>query len=284
MKKGLNYWSFPGGLDGSMPLAEAARLARAAGYDGLELAMSPGGELTAETSDGEVERLRDAVLAEGVEITSLASVLTWDYPLTAEDEATRRRGIELVRRAVQIGRLLGTDALLVIPGAVDIFFNPAQPVVDYEVAMQRLRAALDELVPFAAEQGVALALENVWNRFLLSPLELRALIDDYPAAGLGSYFDTGNVMLTGYPEQWIRILGPRIKRVHFKDFSRGIGTINGFVDLLAGDVDWPAVMQALRAIGYDGYCTAELIPTYHHAAPARWEAASRALDKIFELA
>ena len=170
-----------------------------------------------------------------------------------------------------------------IPGAVDIFFNPDEPVVPYDVAYDRLRRVLDDLVPYADKKKVAIALENVWNRFLLSPLEVRDLVDAYSSDYLGVYFDTGNIMLIGYPEQWIRILGKRIKRVHFKDFRRAVGTVEGFVDLLEGDVDWPAVMASLREIGYGGYCTAELIPTYYHAPQMRWENASKAMDAIFEL-
>jgi L-ribulose-5-phosphate 3-epimerase len=283
VKKGLSYWSFPDGLEGRMALVEAARLTHDAGYDGIELAVSANGELTDATTDSDVGAIGRSVRAVGVEIASLASGLAWNYPLTSADEAIRRKGIDHVKRGLQIARILGTDAFLVVPGAVDIFFNPAEPVVQYDVAMNRLRAALDELVPFAEHAGVAIALENVWNRFLLSPIEVRDLIDAYRSRYLGAYFDTGNVMLTGYPEHWIRILGSRIKRVHFKDFSRAVGTIHGFVDLLAGDVDWPAVMRALRETGYDGYCTAELIPAYQRAPEARWENASRAMDKIFNL-
>jgi L-ribulose-5-phosphate 3-epimerase len=182
-----------------------------------------------------------------------------------------------------VAHLLGTDAFLVVPGAVDVFFNPAQPVVAYDVAMDRLRQALDALLPHAERSRVALALENVWNRFLLSPLEVRDLLASYRSEWLGAYLDVGNIMLTGYPEHWIRILGRLVKRVHFKDFSRAAGTVAGFVDLLAGDVNWPDVMRALREVGYDGYCTAELIPCYRHAPAARWEAASRAMDRIFQL-
>jgi len=283
VKKGLNYWSFPGGLTGEMNVVEAARAAKAAGYDGLELAVSPQGELTPETADADVQALRTAVLDEGVEIVALGSTLTWDYPLTSASAGSRTKAIELVKRGLEIAAILETDAFLVIPGAVDIFFNPAEPVVSYDVAMERLRRGLDELVPYAEKTHVAVALENVWNRFLLSPLEVRDLVDSYASDWLGVYFDTGNVMLTGYPEQWIRILGQRIRRVHLKDFSRAIGTAAGFVDLLEGDVQWPAVMAALHAIGYDGYCTAELIPGYQHAPAVRWQNASRAMDAIFGL-
>lgn len=283
MKKGLNYWSFPGGIPGEKPLAEAARETKQHGYDAIELAMSANGELTPRTSDDDVKRIADAVRAEGVEIASLASVLTWDAPLTSADASVRGKSVDLVTRGLETARLLGTDCFLVIPGAVDIFFNPDEPVVPYDLAYENLRACLDKLVPVAEKNQVAIGLENVWNRFLLSPLEVRDLVDGYASDYLGVYFDTGNVLLTGYPEQWIRILGKRIKRVHFKDFSRAIGTAAGFVDLLEGDVDWPGVMKSLREVGYDSYCTAELIPTYKFGPEVRCRNASVAMDRIFAM-
>ncbi|OPZ06739.1 MAG: fructoselysine 3-epimerase [candidate division BRC1 bacterium ADurb.BinA292] len=284
MKKSLSYWSFPGGLSGEMPIIEAARSAREAGYQGIELALSWRGELTAETTDKEVARLRDALRNEGMQIAGLASVLTWDRLLTAEDAHERQAAIDLVARGLRVGAILEAGAFLIIPGAVDVFFRPDLSSISYSDADERLRRALDALVPIAEECGVALALENVWNRFLLSPLEVRALVDAYRSEFLGVYFDVGNVMLTGYPEDWIRILGHRIRRVHFKDFKRSVGTAEGFVDLLAGDVNWPAVMRALRQIGYDGFCTAELIPCYRFAPEVRWWNASRAMDAIFAMA
>lgn len=104
------------------------------------------------------------------------------------------------------------------------------------------------------------AVENVWNKFLLSPLEMRSFIDQFHSINVGAYFDVGNVLLSGYPEQQIRILGSRIKRIHIKDFKLSIGTIDGFVDLLEGDVDFEAFKKALAEIGYDGFVTAEMLP------------------------
>ncbi len=125
---------------------------------------------------------------------------------------------------------------------------------------------------------VVIAIENVWNKFLLSPLEMRDFIDSFKSNAVGAYFDVGNVLLIGYPEQWIRILGHRIKRVHVKDFKRSVGTVEGFVDLLEGDVDFTAVKEALADIGYDGYLTAELLPF----TPGRPEKTARAMKEIFK--
>jgi len=125
---------------------------------------------------------------------------------------------------------------------------------------------------------VALCIENVWNKFLLSPLEMRDFIDSFNSEMVGAYFDVGNVLLTGYPEHWIRILESRIKRVHVKDFRRSVGTVDGFVDLLEGDVDFQAVKEALSDIGYDGYVTAEMLPF----EPGRPEETAQAMKEIFK--
>ena len=117
-----------------------------------------------------------------------------------------------------------------------------------------------------------------WNKFLLSPLEMRDFIDSFNSDFVGSYFDVGNVLLTGYPEQWIRILGKRTKRVHIKDFKKSTGTVEGFVDLLEGDVDFDGVKKALADIGYDGYVTAEMLP-YESGRP---EKTAAAMKKIFK--
>src|SRR5205085_9556207 len=130
----------------------------------------------------------------------------------------------------------------------------------YDVAYDRQLRALQELRADAERRRVNIGLENIWNKLLISPLEFRAFLDEVGSPYVGCYFDTGNVLLYGYPEQWIRILGSRVKKIHFKDFAfrsgdRGPGRSGSFewTQLMAGQVDWPAVMRAIRAIGYDDY-------------------------------
>ncbi|GAG27908.1 unnamed protein product, partial [marine sediment metagenome] len=148
----------------------------------------------------------------------------------------------------------------------------------YDVCYERATEAVKQILPAAEEAGVVIGIENVWNKFLLSPLEMRDFIDNFGSKMVVAYFDVGNILLTGYPDQWIRILGERIKRVHVKDFKTSVGTVEGFVDLLEGDVDFEAVKQALGEIGYDGYVTAELLPF----EPGRPEKTAQAMKKIFK--
>ena len=168
-----------------------------------------------------------------------------------------------------------------VPGAVDIFFRPEEPVVAYDVVYDRVVEGIRRLLPDCERTGVRIGLENVWNRvFLLSPLEFRGLIDVIDSSWVGAYFDVGNVMLTGYPEQWIRILGPHIVAgIRQRFFRCAVCTAAGFVDLLEGDVNWPEVMRAFHEIGYDGACVAEM-GQYRHHPIACLENTSNAMDYI----
>ena len=137
-----------------------------------------------------------------------------------------------------------------------------------------------KLAKIAEEYGVQIGFENVWNKFLLSPLEMRNFIDAVGSDWVGAYFDTGNVVYSGYPEHWINILGKRIKKVHFKDYRKGVGTLDGFVDLLAGDVNYPEVMKAFDEIGYDDWVSAEMIPSYRYYPDTLIYNTSRAMNSI----
>ena len=195
----------------------------------------------------------------------------------------RERAAHVLRRQIECAAALGIDAVLVIPGVVGADFIPDAAPVPYDLAYERAREFVAGAVPLAAKHRVHLAVENVWNKFLLSPLEMRSFVDSFGSEWVGSYFDIGNTLATGYPEHWIPILGPRLRRVHFKDFRRSVGTIHGFVELLSGDANWPAVVAALRAAGYTGWVAAEMIPPipfYKHHPEVLVANASRAMDAI----
>lgn len=276
MKKGINIWSFPEGTS----IADAIVLAKKAGFDGIELALNETGELGLDAGDKEIAEVRGRLEDAGLEIAGLATGLYWSYSMTSGDESKRSKAIDVCKKQLEVASALGVDAILVIPGAVGVDFIPGAEVVPYDAAYDRALEAIGSLVPHAASAGVSIAIENVWNKFLLSPLELRGFIDAQGSSFVGSYFDVGNVVHSGYPEQWVRILGERIKKVHFKDYRRQAGGLHGFVDLLAGDVDYPAVVAALREIGYDNYVTAEMIPPYAHHGEQIIVNTSGAMDAI----
>ena len=283
MKKGINIWAFPGdqpydrskgaGLIGCMQEAKDA------GFDAIEFGLSPDGGLTPDTKAKTLKELRAAADSIGIEITSVAAGMLWGCPLTADDGRVRRQGERVVKRCIEIAAGLGAGAILVIPGVVSADFIEGCGVVPYDTVYNRAMEAIAKLAPHAEKHKVAMGLENVWNKFLLSPLEMRDFVDQVNSPYVGVYFDVGNVVLTGHPEQWIRILGSRICRVHAKDFRKNVGTIDGFVQLLEGDVDYPAVMAALREVKYDGPLTAELMPP----SPGLLQKINVALDQILAM-
>ncbi|MBC8257450.1 MAG: sugar phosphate isomerase/epimerase [SAR324 cluster bacterium] len=278
MKISASYWIFEGGLEGELPIHEAMEQASQLGFDAIELGIASQGVLTHRTTQAECETICVEAKRNGLEISGVASGESWGSSPTSSDAKVRERILDFTQKALQVTQWLGTDAYLYVPGAVDVFFLPEAEVVPYDVCYERATEAISKLLPTAEKLGVSIAVENVWNKFLLSPLEMRDFIDQFKSASVGAYFDVGNVMLTGYPDQWINILGSRIKRVHIKDFKLVIGTADGFVDLLEGDVDFEAIKKSLAEINYDGYVTAEMIPY----VPGRPEKTAEAMKEIFK--
>jgi len=278
MKISASYWMFEGGLEAAKPIAEAMQEAKELGFDAIELAVASKGVLTHQATQSECEDIVATAKKIGIEISSVASGENWTCSPTSNDPDVRNKSIEFNRKAIQVTKWLGTDAYLFVPGAVDVFFLPDAEVIPYDLCHERACEAIRQILPSAEQAGVAICIENVWNKFLLSPLEMRDFIDSFNSEMVGAYFDVGNVLLTGYPEHWIPILGKRIKRVHVKDFRRSVGTAEGFVDLLEGDVNFQTVKEALGDIGYDAYVTAELLPF----EPGRPEKTARAMKKIFK--
>jgi L-ribulose-5-phosphate 3-epimerase len=278
MRISASYWMFEGGLEAAIPVADAMAQARNLGFDAIELCIASSGVLTHETTQAQCEQIVAKADELGIEIASVASGESWGCSPTDDDPAKRSKVIEFTKRALQVTKWLGTDAYLFVPGAVDVFFLEDSPVVPYDVCYDRAKQAVEQIVPTAEQLGVTLGIENVWNKFLLSPLEMRDFIDGFGSDAVGSYFDAGNVLLTGYPEHWIKILGKRIVRVHVKDFKKSVGTAEGFVDLLEGDLDFEAVRAALAEVGYDGYVTAEMLPYQ----PGRPEKTADAMKKLFK--
>lgn len=277
MKKGINFWSFPDGT----PLRKAAELAASAGFDGIEYCMAESGELGLQATDAEIVSVKKMTEELGLEISSLASWVPWEHSLTSDNPEHREIARDVIKRLINAGAILGVDTVLVVPGYVGVDFVPGSEVCRYDEVYERSQEAIASLEPVARKHGVVMGIENVWNKFLLSPLEFRSFIDSFDSEFVGAYFDVGNVLLTGYPDQWIRILGKRIKKVHFKDYRREPGGFGSFVDLLAGDVDYPAVMEALREVGYDGYCNAEMMPPYKHYPEQIIYNTSATMSRIF---
>ncbi len=278
--KGISYWSFPRGLDGSKPVREAMREAKKAGFESIELCLGETGDVSLTSTGHSIAEVTKAAHEEGIRISSVACGLFWGKSLSAPDPKVRAEAIDIGKKLIDVAAWMDAGAVLIIPGAVDVFFDPTSEVVDYNTVWELATDSISQLVGSAESSRIALCLENVWNKFLVGPVELCKFIDQFESDWVGSYFDVGNAMLVGYPEHWIRVLGSRIKRVHLKDFRRAVGDANGFCDLLSGDVNWPEVIAALQGIGYDSYLTAEMIPLYRFHPEVLIENTSRAIDAI----
>lgn len=282
MKKSISIWSF----GGNRSLAEKLRLAKAAGFAGLEIDLTDGGPVNLKSTQADLKGIGALAADCGVELSGLATGLYWGANAVSADATAREKATRILQRQIECAAALGIDTILVVPGAVGVDFIPDCEVVPYHYAYERAQAFIQAALPAAEKARVTIGIENVWNKFLLSPLEMKSFLDSFGSQWVGSYFDVGNTLATGYPEHWIAVLGNRIRRVHFKDYRRAVGTADGFCDLLSGDVNWPAVMGALKAVGYQGWVAAEMIPPvpfYKHCPEVLIHNTSRAMDAIFAL-
>jgi len=257
----ITYWTV-GGFEGQTPIREALEQAKACGYDGLELAFGAG-LLNVDTTRDTCEQIRRDADELGMALATMISGNYWGCSLSSADADQRKAAVKFTRKYIEVAHWLGVPTILVVPGAVDVGWDPAVPVTPYQQVWDNATKSLKKLLSYAVDRGVTIALENVWNKFLLGPIEFRAFLDQFSSPHIGSYFDVGNVMLTGYPEHWIEILGPRIAAMHIKNFKRedAGGLLHGFGDdLLQGDVNFDAVKAALKKVKYKGPLTAEMLP------------------------
>jgi L-ribulose-5-phosphate 3-epimerase len=241
LKKGIMW----GSIGVGKTILEKFQAAREAGFDGVE----PMSHLDRK----EVLAARDAT---GLIIPSVCGEQHWKYPLSDPDPKIRELGVEALEVTLEDAGSYGADTILLVPGRVT-------DTVTYDQCWNRCVGEIRKVIPLAEKLKVKIAIENVWNNFLLSPMEAASFVDQFKSQYVGAYFDCGNVLVYGWPEQWIRILDKRLAKVHIKDYSRKIadkqGKGAGFgVKLLEGDVNWPAVMKSLDDIGYHGWTTIEM--------------------------
>lgn len=234
-------------VSGKASVADKFKMVRDAGFQGIELNRPDAIDI------GEILKAKEA---SGLEIAGVTCSTHWGKPLTHQDPAVREQGMRGLKLALQEAGEVGCPRLLLVPGVVSA-------EVSYADAYTRSQAAIKEAIPAAEKAGVKIGIENVWNQFLLSPLEAARFVDEINSPWVGWHFDIGNVVTFGWPEQWVRTLGPRIINVHVKEYSRkkrdaeGMG--KGFgVELGEGDINWPEVAKALSEVGYNGWKIAEV--------------------------
>jgi hexulose-6-phosphate isomerase len=271
--KGICRVIFPS----AMPLEECFRASKNAGFDAIEVQMA--GELAPAAAADQVKRVSESAAKAGISVAALWVSPLGQNPLNSSEPDVRARGVEALKKALEFAGYLNCGALLVVPGRV----GPLKgELIGYETSWQRFTTELKKAVPFAERAKVVIAIENVSNRFLLSPLEKRAFVDQFESPWVRSFFDIGNVMYTGYPQDWIETLGSRIVRVHAKDRkATPKAELERPSGLLEGDVDWKAVMTALVKVGYRGPISPEIGPKPED--PDHLAKVSRVLDKILAM-
>jgi len=281
MKKSINLWAFP--YPGKMSLEQCLQLAKDAGFDGIELNYDLESDLSPKAGPKEFEAIRKSAERVGIAISGLCSFLFWPYPLSSNDPAKRGRGMELAAKMVEAAHHLGTQNLLVVPGAVCIPWRTDHEPVPNDVCDKRAREAVGKMVPLAEKHKVSLNIENIFfNGYLMTPMEMIAFVESFNSEFVKVHFDSGNIMEYQFPEHWIDQLGKRIKNVHLKEFTKK-GTdhsLESFRPLLDGTTNWPAVMDAFDRSGYTGYLTFEYFHPYQHYPEALVYQTSDSLDRM----
>ena len=229
-------------LPASLSYAERFKMARDVGFEVIQAPTEP--------DDRRAEEIKKAADDAKIRIDSVMNMDHWKYPVSSADPAVVEKSLAGMRTSLRNAKLWGCDAVLLVPAVLE-------PKTSYQNAWTRSQKQIRTLLPTAEELKVVIALEEVWNKFLLSPLEMARYIEEFHSQWIKAWFDVGNVMFYGYPQDWIRTLGKSIYKVHLKDFKR---KENGYewVNLGDGDVDWPAVRAAFAEIGYAGSAIVEL--------------------------
>jgi hexulose-6-phosphate isomerase len=243
IRKAVQIYMLPRDLS----YADRFKLAGDVGFEGVE------GQTVQDPKVA--EEIRKASEDARIPIHSVVNMAHWENPLSSSDPAVVNKSLEGMRTSLHNARLWGAETVLLVPGVVNADTS-------YQDAWTRSQRNIRTLIPLAEELKVIIAIEEVWNKFLLSPLEMARYLDEFQSPWVRQYFDVGNVVLYGYPQDWIHTLGKRFAKVHLKDFkvmSHGFSPLEArFVNLGDGDIDWAAVRQAFASVGYTGWVTTEL--------------------------
>ncbi|PYT14942.1 MAG: xylose isomerase [Acidobacteria bacterium] len=229
-------------LPTSTSVLERFQLAREAGFEEIECPTTP--------DPTKAEEILDASRKSGLRIHSVMNQEHWRSPLSSADPAVVEKSMEGMRTSLRNAKLWDADTVLLVPAVVN-------PETTYAQAWERSQRQIRKLIPLADELKVIIGIEEVWNKFLLSPLEFARYVDEFQSPWIRAYFDVGNVAISGYPQDWIRTLGKRIVKLHIKDFAFR-KNVAEWLPLREGQIDWRAVHAALADIGYRGTATVEL--------------------------
>ncbi|MDA8697013.1 sugar phosphate isomerase/epimerase [Rhodopirellula sp.] len=281
MKKSINLWAFP--YPDRMSLRQCMELAKKAGFDGIELNYDLESDLSPNKGTKDFQAIRRMAEEIGIEISGVCSFLFWPYPLTSNDPAERSKGLELAGKMTQAAHDLGTENLLVVPGAVHMPWREDHDPTPNDICLARAKESVGKLLPLAENLGVYMNMENIFfNGFLMSPMEMVDFVDSFGSPNVKVHFDTGNIMEYQFPEHWIPILGSRIKNVHLKEYTKkgSDHSLETFRPLLDGTTNWPAVLEGFDKINYDGFLTFEYFHAYQHFPEALIYQTGDSLDRM----
>jgi hexulose-6-phosphate isomerase len=227
------------------PYVERFTMAREAGFEAIEMRTV--------TAADEAAEIRDAAQKANLKIHSVMNEAHWRLPLSSSDPDVVKQSVQGMETSLRNAALWGADAVLLVPAVVDA-------KTSYRDAWTRSQRVIRErLLPVARDLKVVIAVEEVWNKFLLSPLEFARYVDEFESPLVRAYFDVGNVVIYAFPQDWIRTLGSRIVKVHLKDFAFDRKSERfAWKNIGEGDIDWPEVRRALAETGYSGYVTTEI--------------------------
>ena len=279
MIKGISYLSFENGLSNKESIESALIQTQSNGFEALELSVSNEGVINTNLSESECSAIRQKINDSGVFVDSIATGMSWGISPTSDDAGVRKNSIKLHQDAIKVASHLDCKALLFVPGVVKSPISPE--IVRYDRALDRLREAINQMLPIAEDLDVDLCMENVWNGFFYSPIELRDFVDSFESNKLGVYLDIGNLIgYQQYPPHWVELLNSRIKRIQIKDFQENFDWTGSFsfCDIGTGDVPWKETISALKSIQYKSTIIAEMLP-WDETILSR---TSTAMDQIFD--
>lgn len=268
MKKGANAWIYPNTFSIDRVLESSKEI----GYDGVELNLT---EQILAYGKKERSSILEKADSLGLELPSICSGLFWRYNLASPDETVRKKGLEILESSLQFAADIGAKVVLVVPAV-------AVAEIPYQKTWELSKKSVLEAAPKAKDLGIVIGIENVWNKFLYSPLEFRRFIEEINHPNVKAYFDVGNIQFLGFPQQWIRHLAELISCVHVKGFHTPAPFQPRFTPLLQGSIPWPEVMKALREVGYDGFLNVEVGPYPRHPTKSAMDNKA-ALDIILKM-
>ncbi|MCM8786398.1 MAG: sugar phosphate isomerase/epimerase [Candidatus Omnitrophica bacterium] len=268
----------------SLSWQQCIKKAKYYNYQGIEINFDGDKNLFINCEFKILKEIKRTIDKNNIKVASVYSREQWITPISSKDKEKRKKGKEVLKRLIEIAEFLEAKTVLTIPGVVDnSYLSSEVEIIPYNEVYERAQEIISELAILAEKKGIILAIENVPNKFLLSPLEMKNFIEEIGSKSVGFHFDVANCLYNqGIPEQWIRILNDKIKVIHLKDFKKNIGNLNGFVNIFEGDINWYEFCKALAEIEYNGPLISEVLPPFKFYSEVLIESVSKAIDFLID--